>query len=123
MRLAELLPEFMLQFKVLSLKRRKTPQVYVRVYVYIPIQLVSPKSPGMTAALGKGSGRSGPFVMCNRIFWNGKRKATHSCNFSIALSHPAPSVIISPAESAQQVGLKQLRNDLAKTGMKKDLLC
>lgn len=49
----------------------------------------------------------------------GKGKRGHSCNFSIAVSHPVPSVIISPAESAQQVGLKQLRNDLAKTGMKK----
>lgn len=49
----------------------------------------------------------------------GKGKRGHSCNLSIALSNPAPSVIISPAESAQQVGLKQLRNDLAKTGRKK----
>lgn len=53
----------------------------------------------------------------------GIQKQGYSCNFSTALSHPAPSVIIFPAESAQKVGLKQLRNDLEKTTMKKDLLC
>lgn len=51
------------------------------------------------------------------------QKQGYSCNFSIALSHPVPSVIIFPAEFGQKVVLKQLRSDLTKTAMKRDLVC
>lgn len=42
------------------------------------------------------------------------QKQGYSWNLKHFISHPAHFIIIYPAESAQYIGLKQVRNDLAK---------